>query len=116
MTSSPPAGSIPVKPRPVPLPVWLLRLILLVGVPLVFFGLLEAALRLVGFGSNLALFIPEEDQPGYYCANPAFTELFLPAHFGIRPLNFRLKKHKEARSLRVFVLGNPPPKARRNRA
>jgi predicted Zn-dependent protease len=105
MIFSPPPGSIPVKPRPAPLPVWLLRLILLVGVPLVFFGLLEAALRLVGFGSNLALFIPEEDQPGYYCTNPAFTELFLPAHFGIRPLNFRLKKHKEARSLRVFVLG-----------
>jgi tetratricopeptide (TPR) repeat protein len=105
MTTPLPPGSMQVQPRSLKLPSWLLRLILFIGVPLAFFGLLEGTLRLVGFGSNLAFFIPDEDQPGYYCANPEFTELFLPAHFGIRPLNFRFTKNKAPRSLRVFVLG-----------
>lgn len=84
---------------------WRLRLVLLVGVPLFFFGLVEGGLRLAGFGTRSDFFIPDEDKPGFYCTNPTFTELFLPAHFGIRPLNFRLKKTKEAGTIRVFVLG-----------
>ena len=80
------------------------RLLLMVGVPLVFFGVIEGALRLVGSGTSMVFFIPDE-KTGYYCANPAFTALFMPAQFGIRPLNFRLRQHKEAGNLRVFVLG-----------
>ena len=88
-----------------PLPAWALRLILLLGVPLVFFGLLEGALRLAGYGTRTDFFIPDDAKPGFYCPNPEFTGLFLPAHFGIRPLNFRLKKAKEPGTVRVFVLG-----------
>ena len=84
--------------------VWGKRLLLLLGAPLVFFGLLEGGLRLAGVGTPMDFFIPDET-PGYYCANPAFTALFMPAQFGIRPLNFRLRQHKEAGSLRIFVLG-----------
>ena len=87
------------------LPLWLLRLILVLGVPLGFFLLLEGTLRLAHFGTSAEFFIPDDDKPGFYCANPTFTELFLPAHFGIRPLNFRFKQHKDANSVRVFVLG-----------
>ncbi|MDI1335116.1 MAG: hypothetical protein PSU94_02940 [Lacunisphaera sp.] len=83
---------------------WGKRFLLLLGAPLVFFGLLEGGLRLVGVGRPMDFFIPDE-MPGYYCANPAFTALFMPAQFGIRPLNFRLRQHKEAGGLRVFVLG-----------
>jgi tetratricopeptide (TPR) repeat protein len=95
----------PTSPRPPVLSPWLQRLFLLVAVPLLFFGLLEGALRLAGFGTRPEFFIPDEDKPGFYCPNPVFTELFLPAHFGIRPLVFRLKKHKDAGCVRVFVLG-----------
>ena len=105
MTSSTRPPRAPAGPRPPVIPTWLLRLILAVGLPLAFFGLLEGALRLAGFGTRPEFFIPDGDKPGYFCANPGFTELFLPAHFGIRPLNFRLKKHKSANSVRVFVLG-----------
>jgi tetratricopeptide (TPR) repeat protein len=77
----------------------------MLGGPLVFFGLLEGGLRLTGYGTRTEFFVPDDDQPGFYCTNPNFTELFLPAHFGIRPLNFRLKKRKEPGSVRVFVLG-----------
>lgn len=95
----------PTPPPSLKLPAWLLRLMLLVGVPLVFFALIEGALRLGGYGTRTEFFIPDDSKPGYYCANPDFTSLFLPAHFGIRPLNFRLKQHKEPGSVRVFVLG-----------
>jgi tetratricopeptide (TPR) repeat protein len=83
---------------------WLARFGLAAGVPLVFFGLLELGLRLGGFGVNLDFFIPD-GQPGIYRTNPRFTELFFPASFGLKPVNFRLPKEKPAGSLRVFVLG-----------
>ncbi len=103
---SPPRHSDPAKnPRTSRLPTWLLRLILILGMPLGFFCLLEGTLRIVHFGARTEFFIPDDNKPGFYCTNPTFTELFLPAHFGIRPLNFRLKKHKEANAVRVFVLG-----------
>lgn len=82
-----------------------MQLGLLLGAPLVFFGLVEGILRLAEFGKCQDFFIPDEDKPGFYCANPGFTDLFLPAHFGIRPLNIRLKKQKEPDSIRLFVLG-----------
>jgi len=104
---SPPTPS-PRTPANPGVSIWsvrLLRLALLVGAPLVFFGLLEMGLRLAGFGARPEFFIPDPEQPGYFCTNPDFTRVFLPAHFGIRPLNFRLKLHKDAGTVRVFVLG-----------
>lgn len=84
---------------------WLPRLGLLLGGPLVFFGLLEGGLRLAGYGTRPEFFIPDGEKPGCYRANPNFTERFLPAQFGIRPLNFRLRREKPAGTFRVFVLG-----------
>lgn len=101
-----PAPSSPPSARPPAFaaPVWAKRLLLLLAGPLLFFGLLEGAFRLLGVGTSMDFFIPDE-QPGYYCANPAFTGLFMPAQFGIRPLNFRLRQDKEPGTVRVFVLG-----------
>jgi tetratricopeptide (TPR) repeat protein len=92
------------SPAPVPTAAWWQRLALLAGAPLVFLLLLELGLRLLGVGQSTAFFIPDE-RPGYYRTNPAFPGLFLPENFGIRPLNFRLPRHKPAGGLRVFVLG-----------
>lgn len=72
--------------------------------PLVFFVLLEAGLRVADVGRNTDFFIPD-DQPGIYRTNPRFTELFFPASFGLKPLNYRLPKIKPAGSFRIFVLG-----------
>lgn len=105
MSSPPSPPSVPTTPRPAGVSPWLLRLVLLVGAPLIFFGLLEGTLRLAGYGTSPDFFIPDETQKGFFCPNPTFTESFLPAHFGIRPLNFRLKKSKAADTIRVFVLG-----------
>lgn len=81
-----------------------LRLLFVVAGPVLFFCVLEGTLRVIGFGKPVEFFIPDE-KPGYYRTNPNFTDPFIPASFGIEPLNFRLRKHKEPNSVRVFVLG-----------
>ena len=83
---------------------WWKKLGLALGAPLVFFALLEGGLQLAGFGRNIDFFIPD-GPPGIYRTNPRFTELFFPASFGLKPLNFRLPRAKPAGSFRVFVLG-----------
>ena len=82
----------------------LVRLLLLFCAPVVFLCGLEGALRLLGFGRPADFFIPDEN-PAYYRTNPDFTAPFIPASFGIAPLNFRIRKDKEPNTVRVFVLG-----------
>jgi tetratricopeptide (TPR) repeat protein len=80
------------------------RLALGLGSPLLFFVALEGTLRLGGFGWSTDFFIRDEPA-GMYRSNPRFTELFFPASFGLKPVNFRLSKTKPAGSFRVFVVG-----------
>ncbi len=80
------------------------RLVLLVAAPVVFLCALEGALRLAGFGKPASFLIPD-GSPGFYRTNPGFTAPFIPASFGIAPLNFRIRRHKEPNTVRVFVMG-----------
>jgi tetratricopeptide (TPR) repeat protein len=89
----------PLKMKP-----WLTRLALAVGVPVALLGGLELALRIGGYGRPTCFLIPDE-QPGYFRTNPDFTSQFLPAHFELRPLNFRVAAHKPANTVRIVVLG-----------
>jgi tetratricopeptide (TPR) repeat protein len=91
------------RPRPGRGPL-LARFALLVGAPIIFFCALEGTLRLAGFGVPTGLFL-RDGEPGLFRTNPNFTAPFMPASFGIKPLNFRIRKHKDPGSLRVFVLG-----------
>lgn len=84
--------------------VWIARLLLLIGAPVLFLAVLEGALRLTGFGRNPDFFIPDT-QPGIYRTNPRFTEAFFAASSGFKPLNFRIAQTKPAGTKRVFVLG-----------
>lgn len=93
------AGNRPGRARPL-----LPRLLLVVTAPVLFFIALEGALRLAGYGRSTDLFIPDEN-PAFYRTNPNFTAPFIPASFGIAPLNFRIGRHKEPNTVRVFVLG-----------
>ncbi|HEY1765858.1 MAG TPA: hypothetical protein VGF85_13120 [Opitutaceae bacterium] len=81
-----------------------LKLALAVAAPLVALGALEGTLRLAGYGVATDLFIPNAE-PGVYRTNPQFTAPYVPASFGIRPLSFRIRRHKAPNALRVFVVG-----------
>ena len=83
---------------------WWAKLALGAAAPVLFLVLLEAGLRLAGFGRDTNFFIPDA-KPGFYRTNPRYTELFFPASFGLKPLNFRIAKEKPAGSYRVFVIG-----------
>jgi tetratricopeptide (TPR) repeat protein len=83
---------------------WFAKLALTIAAPLVVLGLIEGGLRLAGVGRNTDFFIPDAE-PGMYRTNPRYTELFFPASFGLKPLNFRLPKAKPNGRIRIFVLG-----------
>lgn len=80
------------------------KLMLSVSLPIAIFASGELALRVCGFGHALTFFI-SDDRPGYLRTNPAFTSLFFPASFGLKPENFRIAKKKNPNTYRVFVLG-----------
>ena len=98
-TSNLPPSAISARPAPL----WA-KLTLAVLGPLLLLLSLEGILRAVHFGRETSFFI-RDDQPGWLRTNPRFTELFFPASFGLKPLNFRLPKQKPPKSIRIFVVG-----------
>ena len=101
---------LPIRLRPAALPAmspkkrWAFRLVAVFAIPALLFTATEGALRLAGIGHSTDFFIPDSPD-GFYRTNPRFTDSFLPAHFDLKPLNFRLAKKKPPGTLRVFVLG-----------
>ena len=86
---------------------WLFRLSVL-AIPVLFFVLLEAGLRLGGYGHSYPLFIPVADAPGYLQANPEVVRRFVveetrEAGVEIWPVPFPADKAPE--TLRIFVQG-----------
>jgi tetratricopeptide (TPR) repeat protein len=75
-----------------------------VGIPVLLLLLAEGALRLAGYGRASTFLIPDSQQ-GYFRTNPEFASLFLPGNFDLRPLNFRVSRHKAPNTVRIVVLG-----------
>jgi tetratricopeptide (TPR) repeat protein len=84
--------------------IWLFRVALMIAAPVLFFATVEGVLHVIGVAEPTAFFIPDE-KPGFYRTNPAFTHPFIPASFDIEPLNFRISKRKDAKTVRIFVFG-----------
>lgn len=85
---------------------WWAKLLLALAAPVLCLGGLELGLRLFDAGRDPAFFIPDHGQPaGTYRSNPRFTELFFPASFGLKPVNFRLTKTKPVGTTRIFLIG-----------
>jgi lysophospholipase L1-like esterase len=83
-----------------------LRLATLVVSPLLFFLLLELALRAAGFGSSYPLFVEAESAPGYLQTNPRVIQRYFPgqaAKLGIDPIPFLA--HKPPDVYRIVVQG-----------
>lgn len=86
------------------IPLWLKKICLAIFFPLALLGALEGGLRVTGFGHATTFFVRDENA-GMLRTNPRFTELFFPAQFGLKPLNFRLPGKKPEGAFRVFLLG-----------
>ena len=92
---------------PAPARCWLFRVSLL-AIPVLFFVLLEAGLRLGGYGHSYPLFIAVADAPGYLQANPEVVRRFVveetrEAEVEIWPVPFPADKAPE--TLRLVVQG-----------
>ncbi|MDB4517037.1 hypothetical protein N9089_05500, partial [Crocinitomicaceae bacterium] len=86
---------------------WLFRFSTL-AIPVLFFVLLEAGLRLGGYGHSYPLFIATADAPGYLQANQEVVRRFVVAEtrepeVAIWPVAFPADKAPE--TLRIFVQG-----------
>ncbi|MFB3825947.1 MAG: tetratricopeptide repeat protein [Bryobacteraceae bacterium] len=82
---------------------WLFRILAAVGIPALFLVLLEAALRIGGYGYDPALFMK---QGPVYTANPAFGFRFFPRALARAPYPFAMSVVKPAGAYRIFVLGD----------
>ena len=83
---------------------WLVLLLL----PLMLLLLLEGALRVVGYGTDLPLFVPHPAHPAYLTARPDAVRRFVPT--GVTPPNVTIEPQyflaaKPANGLRFFVQG-----------
>ncbi|MCX6864656.1 MAG: tetratricopeptide repeat protein, partial [Verrucomicrobia bacterium] len=83
---------------------WLLRLGLCVLSPALFFGLLEAGLRLGGYGYPTGFFLGP-DAHGAYTTNPRFGWRFFPRTLAQDPHPCTLAAKPDG-SIRIFVLGS----------
>ena len=83
---------------------WLFRLIVMVLAPLLFFTVLEAGLRLGGYGYPTTFFVgPDAD--GTYTINPRFGWRFFPRAIAREPEPYSISA-KSAGAVRIFVLGS----------
>jgi len=84
---------------------WLLRLLLAVGVPLLLLLALEGVLRLTGFGYNPDFFVEVPDS-GLRGSNQEFGYRFFPKAVARKPVENAFYPRKPASTYRIFVLGS----------
>lgn len=96
-----PAGRPPSSAR-----LWLFRLLTVLLIPALLFGLLEGGLRVAGVGFPAGFTLPceVEGRPGA-CDNPSFGRRFFPAGLARSATPFALPLEKGPRTFRVVVLG-----------
>ncbi len=93
-------------PRPGGWRIWRLRLIALIGVPAVFFGLVDLGLRLGGFGYPTAFLLPSSNHgQETLVQNNQFGWRFFGARLARVPQPLSILRDKPAGMVRVFVFG-----------
>lgn len=80
--------------------------LLLIATPFLILLLLEAGLRVSGYGENLDLFVTLEKNPAYWITNPQIgRRYFLSQNFLPATAYDAFRKQKPANAYRIFVLG-----------
>ena len=86
--------------------IWFFRLLLAVGIPMVFLGLLELTLRLAGFGYPPAFLLPAwHDGQKLFVQNNQFGWRFFGAAMARTPAPFAIPQSKAPGTVRIFVFG-----------
>lgn len=80
--------------------------LLLAATPFLILLMLEAALRIFGYGNNLDVFVMLEKNPDYWITNPQIgRRYFLAQNFLPATSYDAFRKQKPANAYRIFVLG-----------
>lgn len=78
---------------------------LAIAMPVLLFLLLEAVLRVVGFGEPATFFVPSAT-PGFVRSNEKFAWRFTPPEISRAPCPIEMSAKKPAGATRIFVLGS----------
>lgn len=85
---------------------WLFRAVLALGTPLLFFAVVEAGLRLAGFGHPAGFLLPSTNAGvPTFVQNTRFGWRFFGARMARTPQPISISRVKPAKTIRVFVLG-----------
>lgn len=85
---------------------WCFRLLVAIGVPLVFLGATELILRLVGFGYPTGFLLPaQRDGQKVFVQNDRFGWRFFGAAMARIPVSFCLPQVKSSSTVRIVVFG-----------
>jgi tetratricopeptide (TPR) repeat protein len=85
---------------------WLFRLLIAVGVPAVFFLILELGLRLAGFGYPVNFLLPSSSESRKtFVENNQFGWRFFGRQMAREPYPFSIYQAKPANTIRIFVFG-----------
>ena len=85
---------------------WAFRLLALVLVPLMALAMLEAVLRVVGYGYPTRFLLRAQiEGKAYYVPNEKFGLRFFPAAIARTPAPFRMPAHKPPGTYRIFIFG-----------
>jgi tetratricopeptide (TPR) repeat protein len=104
--STPSQTRVAPKPQLSPGRKWLFRLILAIGMPLFLFGVLEIALRLMGYGYVTSFFIANP-VPGQKTVveNRQFSRRYFPRELARIPRSLAFEPVHPPQTLRIFVFG-----------
>lgn len=86
-------------------PLWLARLLLLIGAPLFVLGAAELGLRLVGYGYDTSFLIEDEADPEKVHDHQRFAWRFFPKALARTPQPIRVSKDKPTDCHRIIVFG-----------
>jgi tetratricopeptide (TPR) repeat protein len=99
-------GQVPPSPPLNPWKLWCFRLVLAIGVPVVFFGAAEILLRLVGFGYPTGFLLPlQREGEKVFIQNDCFGWRFFGAAMSRIPEPICIPQAKGSNTVRIIVFG-----------
>jgi tetratricopeptide (TPR) repeat protein len=104
--ANPEAGPAAKTPRVTGRKIWCFRLLVAIGVPIIFLGFVELILRLVGFGYPTAFLLSSlHDGQKNFVQNNQFGWRFFGAEMARTPFPIFIPQIKSSDTVRIFVFG-----------